>query len=309
MALAVLLIGSLVSGCAASAAGTLPDARRGSTTNRPLVDRCALVSTILTEPLDLSDGRARSFLDLAPAAGAMSEGGRLVVAVELSSGNAPAQAFFRAGEACGSRLALVSVGEVSLPSPATTTVHVRLRAESTAAFTFAGRFEHPSGQPIPDGAAPLRGQLDHSASGEWIFSSKSPRAPLMKRELDATPQTIVLHQPLPPGQVEAMFEVNTGGDIMGAPAREAGLVVVVRHDRIERRQTIASCAQVSRGSALGPVEDDVIDMAACGDLFRLVSTGGHVSAERLHADGSREVVSTIDLPDRHMRARRPRERN
>lgn len=82
---------------------------------------------------------------------------------------------------------------------------------------------------------------------------------------------------------------------MAAGPKEAGLVVVVRYADRELRQTIASCPDPSRGSALGGTAADVLDVASCGDLFRLRSEPGAVRVEREDARGVRSTVSRIEV--------------
>lgn len=117
------------------------------------------------------------------------------------------------------------------------------------------------------------------------------------RPLDKAPVVRVLSSAVAPGQAEARFEIDTGGDIMGAAAREAGLAVVFRYDRRELRQVIASCPEAVRGNALGDVVAPVLDYAGCDGFFRLVRRGGEVVVE-LEGDegGPAAVVTSIPIP-------------
>ena len=84
---------------------------------------------------------------------------------------------------------------------------------------------------------------------------------------------------------------------MGASPRQAGLAVIVRYGRHEERQTVASCDDPARGSALGDTGRPVLDLAACDGLYRLVRRSRTVVVERESGDAGIEVVSTIRLPD------------
>lgn len=126
-------------------------------------------------------------------------------------------------------------------------------------------------------------------AGWW--ASKAPR------ELDPVPIESRLAVPLPAGTAEARFEANTGGDIMGAPAPQSGLWVVVRFADRELRQTIASCDEVTRGNALGDVGGAIIDIAGCDYLYRLVHAPGEIRVEREAENGGPPVITTrIELP-------------
>jgi hypothetical protein len=117
------------------------------------------------------------------------------------------------------------------------------------------------------------------------------------RALDAAPVESALATPLDANRAEAEFAIDTGGDQMGGPAREAALRVVVRFDSRELRQTIASCREIGRGSALGDVGGSVLDLAVCGpDLYRLIAEPGSVRVEREDEHGARTTVTAIGVP-------------
>lgn len=78
---------------------------------------------------------------------------------------------------------------------------------------------------------------------------------------------------------------------------ESGLVVIVRYTDREYRQTLASCAEAARGSALGAVTTKVLDTALCGALYRVVAGPAAISVEREATDGTRSIVTRIAIPN------------
>lgn len=124
-------------------------------------------------------------------------------------------------------------------------------------------------------------------------AATSGRAP---RTLDASPRVSVVLPALAAGHAEARFEFDTGGDVMSLRPKEAGLAVVVRYHDKEVRQTFASCAEPSRGNALGDIGGDILDLAVCNGFYRLRSEPGAVSVEGERADGVLFTVTRIPLP-------------
>src|SRR5215211_4221505 len=71
------------------------------------------------------------------------------------------------------------------------------------------------------------------------------------RALDRAPIESAAAFDIEPGRVKAAFEIDTGGDSLSLRRHQAGLVFAVRTRSRSYRQTIASCAEVGHGSALG----------------------------------------------------------
>jgi hypothetical protein len=118
-----------------------------------------------------------------------------------------------------------------------------------------------------------------------------------RRALDAEPVTVRLATPLPAGRAEAFFKLDTGGDQMTQRPKEAGLVVVVRVESNEYRQTIASCVDPGLGSALGGGTERELEVAVCDGEYWLVSEPGIVSVVRMDKKPDGEQVARFDLPD------------
>jgi hypothetical protein len=128
----------------------------------------------------------------------------------------------------------------------------------------------------------------------------------LPRRLDATSRVRKLDPPLPAGRAEAFFEADTGGDQMGGPRMEAGLVLVVRFGDKELRRTFASCADIGLGSALGGGTDALLEVAECGQEYCLMPEKGAVVVRRAR-DPAPEAppVVRIELPNGDMRAVAP----
>lgn len=129
----------------------------------------------------------------------------------------------------------------------------------------------------------------------------------VRRTLDAEPVKIRLMTPLPPGRAEAFFKLDTGGDQMTQRPKEAGLMVVVRVESDEYRQTIASCQDPGLGSALGGGTERELEVAICDGEYWLVSEPGIVSVVRMDKKPDGEQVTRFDLPG-SVRAVRPQDR-
>lgn len=128
-----------------------------------------------------------------------------------------------------------------------------------------------------------------------------------RRTLNAAPVKVLLKTPLPPGRAEAFFTLDTGADQMTQSRKEAGLVVVVRSENNEYRQTIASCQNPSLGSALGGGTERELEVAICDGEYWLVSEPGVVSVLRMDKKPSGTQVFRITLSGRTL-AVRPQDR-
>lgn len=268
-------------------AGAAPDA---STARAAAADACLVVSTVLTEP-DLAHG-GLSALERPEAVRARGADGRWVVVLtsidekgrERSSQPEPVD--------CGERLMLVGAKG---PWPAgVEPFAVRLTAEGPGALRYALAVA-PRAQ-----RASSEGRLERDETGEWRAVGPSKKVP---RPLDAAPVERALPHPMPAGQASAWLELNTGGDTSGARALETGLVLVVHLGTRELRQVLASRPQGAKGSALGDLERDVLDRAACGDVYRLMrkQTGVEPSVQTLVVDkqlpnGDWQPTVTLELP-------------
>ncbi|MCG5052488.1 MAG: hypothetical protein KA712_05975 [Myxococcales bacterium] len=239
-------------------------------------ERCAVVATILTAPLwGKEEG---SSLDVAIERG--GAGVPLVAATQITSlGRSPGP-LFPETHACSDRLTVSPQGR----SDAAFQISLARSADETLTFAVSGYGKSASGR------------LAKDPRGEWTIQPPQTEA-REPRTLDAAPVESTLSAPVAPGIAEARFEVDTGGDIMGAPARQSGLVFVVRFGTRELRQTIASCDEVTRGSALGDLDNGVLDIADCGGLFRLVSRKGEVVVEQeLEPGAPPRGIARLNLP-------------
>lgn len=263
-----------------------PDA---STARAGAVDACLVVSTVLTEP-DLAHG-GLSALERPEAARAQTVDGKWVVALTSLDEAGRERSFHPQPVDCGERLMLV--GEKG-PWPAgVEPFAVRLTSEGPGVLRFALAFAPPARQAS-------EGRLARDETGEWRVLGPSKKVP---RPLDAAPVERALLQAMPAGQASAWLELDTGGDTSGSRALETGLVLVVHLGTRELRQVFASCPQGAKGSALGALERDVLDTAACGDVYRLMrkQTGAGPSVQTLVVDeqlpnGDWQPTVTLELP-------------
>jgi hypothetical protein len=122
-----------------------------------------------------------------------------------------------------------------------------------------------------------------------------------RRPLDQAPRETTLRTPLPDRQAVAFFAVDTGGDQLSTSRKEAGLEVVVRFRSRELRQTIASCADPSTGSALGGGTERELEVALCGGEYWLIAEPGRVVVERKDSTPPAQVCG-IALPWTDVRA-------
>jgi hypothetical protein len=266
--MALVALGALGAGCRTVRA---PDSSRGpggdgrATAAIPLGERCALVGTIIT------GAEARIF------------DGAIAVRASLASRNGAARPFFGAQERCSDRMI---VGQPRAVSPdGGLVVSIDLSEAAPEGYAFEAT-----------GAVTLAGRIAKDPDGTWRIAAASTRR--KPRPLDKAPVARELSSAMSAGHAEARFEIDTGGgDIMGAPAREAGLAVVFCHDRRELRQVIASCPEAVRGNVLGDAVAPVLDIAGCNGFFRLVRRVGEVVVEREGDEGgSPVVVTSIPIP-------------
>lgn len=261
-------LGALLIGCRTAPAPGSQEAHPGKVREAstiPLDERCTLVATIIT------------------AAQARVLDATIQVRGTWASRSGGAGLLFAPGERCSGRL---SVGaSTSEPADGGLAVSIALLDSDQGWYAFNAT-----------GAVSLAGQIAKDADGNWRTDGPSSiqRQP---RRLDKTPEERELASAVAPGQAEAWFEIDTGGDIMGAPPREAGLAVVFRYAKRELRQVIASCPEAVRGSVLGDIVDPVLDLVGCDGVFRLIRRSSDVIVERDEGDGaSATIVTSIPIP-------------
>jgi hypothetical protein len=268
-----------------------------------LPDRCNLLATVLMYRAPVTgEARGAQGLLIEKEAVRASQGVPLAAAT-VRNRDSPERSLFAVGESCGERLALLSPELAQAPGAQRAFAHVELAPVSPDAFRFELRAAPVRG-PAPLPFSPVEGRVDRREDGEWVASPKGRVASRAARPLDAEPRETKLATPLPPGRAEATFEIDTGGDIMGASPKQVGLAAVVREGATERRQTIASCEEASRGSALGGGED-VLDAAICGAEFRLMARPGMVVVERAPVSEKPVTVAHFPLASPDARASRP----
>jgi hypothetical protein len=257
-----------------------------------ILDPCAVVATVLTEPGPGQGGL--SAIERPEAARAKQSDGRLVVALSLV-GEKGAPSLLPASVDCGDRLIVVSAKGTG--SAGVEPIALRLSPEGDSAFGYALTLG-PPGTPL----APTQGRLVRDDTGEWRVAGPSRKVP---RLLDATPVERVLPEAMPAGQASAWLELDTGGDTLSVRSLETGLVLVVRLGARELRQVFASCPEGAKGSALGDLERDVLDRAACGDVYRLVRkesaavrtrSGQQLVVDKQLPNGDWLPAITLDLP-------------
>jgi hypothetical protein len=127
-------------------------------------------------------------------------------------------------------------------------------------------------------------------------NTPAPASNGQPRELDAQPVKTKLQSPLPEGQAEALFSLNTGGDQMTETSRQAGLVVVVRVGADEYRQTIATCPDPGLGSALGGGTERELEVAICSGEYVLVSEPGLVTVVPVQDGVEGQAIARFELP-------------
>ncbi|MBI4698849.1 MAG: WG repeat-containing protein, partial [Nitrospirae bacterium] len=125
---------------------------------------------------------------------------------------------------------------------------------------------------------------------------KLPNPPV--REPDAKPVEIHLSLPIPAGKAYAYFDIYTGGDQMAyKKIKTRPLILVVRFDDKELRQTIANCEDVSHGTAAGGGTKTELEVAECdADRYWLITEKGKVLVQKGEWDKRDNIVAEISLP-------------
>jgi hypothetical protein len=271
-----------------------------------LADRCNLLATVLTYRAPMGSetrGAQGVFVENEAVRAAITSQGVPVAGATVRHRDSQERSLFSVGESCGERLALLSPELIQATEAPRAFAYVELTPVSPDSFHFELQVAPIQGG-APQPFSPVAGRVDRRQDGEWVPSPEGRAPARPARPLDAAPHQTKLPTPLPPGRAEATFEIDTGGDMMGAPPKQAGLAAVVREGATERRQTIASCEEASRGSALGG-GDNVLDVAICGDMFRLVARPGLVVVERAPENGQPVIVARFPLASSDSRASRP----
>lgn len=134
----------------------------------------------------------------------------------------------------------------------------------------------------------------------FLASAAKPKP----RQLDSAPVEREIRTPLPPNVVHAFFAAATGGDQMGGVSKQAGLELIVRYDRKELRQTVASCEFPELGSVLGGGEPPLLEVAGCDSEYHLVVEPGEIYVRKLVGSTEMELVH-ISHPYRNVVAQRP----
>lgn len=147
------------------------------------------------------------------------------------------------------------------------------------------------------GAAILLGLVLLQPDKSWSQASD-------RRSLDTKPRVTLASPALPDGEVIASFELDTGKDQMTLSRRRPRLEFVVRLLQQSIRQTIATCAQPSLGTALGGGTERELEVAFCDGEFWLIAEPGRIFVERKSPTGP-AVVASVTLPWPDVRARRP----
>jgi hypothetical protein len=270
----------------------------------PLASRCDLLATALTFPAGAPEAR-ESLLEAANARPESWRDQRLIAAstVRRRQGE-DERSLFADGESCGDRLHLITPGS-DIGAVASLAKLELQHHQDGSGLDFHLALERLDGQLVPGAPPALDGTVFQDERGAWqlAVAAKPLRS---KRAIDPVPrESERAAAGLEPARVEAWLELETGGDVMGSSPREAGLVLVVHYERRELRQTLASCAEPALGTELGELTGDTLQLATCGDLYRLVAEPGVVRVDREQADGATVTVTRIPLPNPKLRALRP----
>jgi hypothetical protein len=247
----------------------------------PLKQRCDLLASVLTAP---HAHGALSIVDSANTQHIAQHSGKLAVAATLKERSTD-RSLFAPDEHCGDALSLVAAG------PGSIKLTLSAAGEQRYAFQVSANGAQPETFPQVAGTVEANG-------GAWDVTFAGAVAKQYKpRPLDAAPVQLSLSQPLAAGQARAGFWIDTGRDRHDGAAMESGLVVIVRYGDREYRQTIASCTEAARGSALSAVTARVLDTAVCGAVYRVLVEDAAISVERETADGTRSIVTRIAVPN------------
>ena len=139
----------------------------------------------------------------------------------------------------------------------------------------------------PEPSEPAEGLTDEErlemACCAGLFTGEAPSAEVreacarlealgpLPRSVDDAPHVSEASPPLPDGEVQAIFWLNTGGDQMQCRRVAVGLGVTVRFGDREYSQQLASCEDAGHGNAIASA--GALDSAACDgrffDLLRL----------------------------------------
>jgi hypothetical protein len=298
-----LLALALIGGCCGAGRATLPAGPAPAARSLTLADRCALLGDILTLRVRSAGAEGTWSAAEDESVRRLAEvNEQLVVSATVGQPGAE-QPLFSPGERCGDRLSLRLDGSGPGAPPGYLALALAPRGADTfdwrLALAASGQERPPASRP----ALPLAGTARRGDRG-WRVEAAGQNEARARRPLDPEPRRSALASPVPAGRAVAFFEFDTGGDIMGAAAKEAGLVLVVRAGAQEWRQTIASCAEPARGSALGGAVGS-IDLAECDGRHEIVSEPGVVRVEKRVGSGGPVTVTTVRLPDPKVRAVAP----
>jgi hypothetical protein len=273
---------------AATPHATLPDAGVPTAKASESADPCTLVATLLAEPRPEFGGL--SAIERPEAARAQQPDGKWLVAL-----SDPAPPGAESPVDCGERLALT---RWAAPPPAgVEPFALELSPEGSNAYHFTLIIGQRG--PTPTSS---EGRLERDEANEWRIAGTSGRTP---RPLDAAPVERALDRPLPKGHAQAWLEFDTGKDTLSTSSLEAGLALTVRWGTRELRQVFASCADGAKGNALGELETGVLDLAGCGELYRLRQpdadsaegrAGQRLVVEKQLSEGRWQPVISLPLP-------------
>ncbi len=120
----------------------------------------------------------------------------------------------------------------------------------------------------------------------------------IQRQLDQQPIASVLQSPLEPGHVEGGFGLNTCCDQGSLRPWDTGLVIWVRFNSTELRQTIASCYDAGTGNAISSLTGIEMATASCdGELFYMILENNAIIVQKGNVRKRDNIVSIIPLPE------------
>jgi hypothetical protein len=211
-----------------------------------LEQRCKLLATALTFQSSATGTRLPSAFETAETEDLARQSHKFwAAATVIADDDARTErSLFASGESCGERLLLFTPRVDAAPADIESYAKLELTGSSAKDFSFRLRFERLDDAPSSSAYVPLSGRITLGRSGEWDILVDGAEASRQRRSLDAAPREAALVPPLAAGLVEAGFEIETGRDSMGAPAHEAGLIVVVRYADRELRHATNSLAMM-----------------------------------------------------------------
>ena len=117
---------------------------------------------------------------------------------------------------------------------------------------------------------------------EFLSLSHALLKPVQRQQVNTKPVEIHLSSPLPSGKAYAYFDIYTGSDQMTyKQIKTRPLILVVQYDNKELRQTIASCEDVSHGTAAGGGTETELEVADCdSDRYWLITENGKVLVQK-----------------------------